>query len=79
MAVQVLLAATLRKHLPGYDPLTGRRVEVRPGTTVRELASSLNLPENEVKLVMVNGVIASLDQVLQGDERVAFFPPVGGG
>ena len=49
------------------------------GTSVRQLIQRLGLPEDEVKLVMVNGIVTKLDAVLEGDERVALFPPVGGG
>ncbi|OIP91603.1 MAG: hypothetical protein AUK55_10840 [Syntrophobacteraceae bacterium CG2_30_61_12] len=79
MAIQLLLAATLRSYLAGYDPLQGRRLEVPRGTSVRQLIQRLGLPEDEVKLVMVNGIVTKLDAVLEGDERVALFPPVGGG
>lgn len=79
MALQVLLAATLRRFVPDYDPLTGLNVPVPSGITVRELVDRLGLPRDEIKLIMVNGVASSWDAVLHGDERVAFFPPVGGG
>ncbi|SHF27350.1 Molybdopterin converting factor, small subunit [Desulfacinum infernum DSM 9756] len=79
MALQVLLSATLRRCVPDYDPTEGIRLEVEPGTTVREVIRRLNLPEKEIKLIMVNGLASPPDTALQGDERVAFFPPVGGG
>lgn len=79
MAIQLLLAATLRACVEGYDSLNGHRVEVARGTTVRQLVRQLALPEDQVKLIMVNGIVAKPDTVLKGDERVALFPPVGGG
>ncbi len=79
MPLLVLLAATLRQHVRDYDPMTGLTVSVPAGTTVKALAQQLGLPEEDVKLIMVNGVASSWNTVLQGDERVAFFPPVGGG
>lgn len=79
MPLLVLLAATLRHHVPDYDPMTGLSVTVPAGTTVRGLVELLQLPAEDVKLIMVNGVAASWTTVLQGDERVALFPPVGGG
>lgn len=79
MALQVLLAATLRQHVPGYDPVTGLEVAIPSGITVRELVNRLGLPGEEIKLIMVNGVASSWETALKGDERVAFFPPVGGG
>lgn len=79
MPLQVFLAATLRKYLPGYDAGTGHWMEVGRGAVVRDVARGLSIPEEEVKIVMVNGVGAAMDTPLQGDERVALFPPVGGG
>lgn len=79
MPLLVLLAATLRNHVPDYDPMTGLTVTVPAGTTVKDLVDLLRLPSEDVKLIMVNGVASSWNTVLQGDERVAFFPPVGGG
>lgn len=79
MALQVFLAATLRKYLPGYDAGTGHAMEVPEGAVVRDVARKLDIPPEEIKIVMVNGVGARLDTPLRGDERVALFPPVGGG
>ncbi|NTV43067.1 MAG: MoaD/ThiS family protein [Syntrophobacteraceae bacterium] len=79
MPLQVFLAATLRKYLPGYDAGTGHPMEVPEGAAVRDVARRLAIPEEEIKIVMVNGVGAKLDTPLKGDERVALFPPVGGG
>jgi molybdopterin converting factor small subunit len=79
MAVQVFLAATLRKYLPGYDAGGGHWLEVAPGSTVGEVAGLLGIPRQEVKLIMVDGVGCKWDTALRGGERVALFPPVGGG
>jgi molybdopterin synthase sulfur carrier subunit len=79
MVLKVFLSATLRQYLPGYDPGTGHDLAVPPGSTLREVARLLGIPEEDVKLIMVNGVSVRWDARLNGDERVAFFPPLGGG
>jgi sulfur-carrier protein len=79
VAIHIFLAATLRRYVPGYDAHNGHQVDALPGTTVLDLAQQTGIPDMEVKLIMVNGVAAKWDTVLQGDERVALFPPVGGG
>ena len=79
MPLIVLLAATLRKYVPGYNAATGHTLQVEYGTSVRQVAQQLLIPEHEVKLIMVNGVHADWDTTLEGDERLAYFPPVGGG
>jgi len=41
---------------------------------VSELCKLMNIPEDKIKIVMVNGKSASLDYELKGDERVGLFP-----
>jgi sulfur-carrier protein len=79
MPLQVLLNATLRAYVPGYDPYKGLSVEISPGAPVSRIISRLGLPPEEVTLIMVNGVRRPPDFPLQGDERVGLFPPIGGG
>lgn len=79
MALKVLLAATLRRFVPGYDAAAGVRLEIGPGSCVRDVARRLQVPEDEVRVIMVNGIAARWDTPVQGDDRVALFPPVGGG
>lgn len=52
---------------------------IKDGETVLELTERLAIPREEIKLVFINGVTASLDRVLADGDRVGIFPPVGGG
>jgi molybdopterin synthase sulfur carrier subunit len=79
MALLVLLNATLRRHRPDYNAGVGISLEVEPGTTVAQILPNLGVPAKEVALLMVDGRRRDLDFVLQGNERVALFPPIGGG
>ena len=79
MPLTILLAATLRKYVAGYDAATGHAMAIDQGTSVRQVAARLSVPEAEVKLIMVNGAHADWETILTGDERLALFPPVGGG
>ena len=79
MALRLMLAATLRKYVPGYNGETGYEVSVEPESTVLDLCRQLQIPEKEVKLIIIEGVAAGLDSVLTGNERIALFPPIGGG
>jgi molybdopterin converting factor small subunit len=79
MEVQVFLSATLRGMVPGYDPAAGRSVALADGAAVGEICRALGIPAEKVKIVMVNGRSAELADRLAGGERVALFPPVGGG
>lgn len=77
MAVHITinLFATLKK----FTPVSSDRYPVNPGITVKQLLEDLSVPEDEVKLVFVDGVKHDLEFALKGGERVGIFPAVGGG
>lgn len=79
MALQIFLNATLRQYVPGYDPYQGISLEVPPGTTAAQALDTLGVPVGEVALVMIDGRRREPDFVLQGNERLGLFPPIGGG
>lgn len=79
MALKIFLSSTLRKCHPGYEPSAGIDFHLEDGISVAALLQHLNIPQKSVKIVMVDGVNATFDHRLEGNERVAFFPPVGGG
>ncbi len=77
--MQIFLNATLRRRFPGYDPLQGISLEVPAGTAVAQVIARLGLPASEITLIMVDGRRQEADFLLQGNERLALFPPIGGG
>jgi sulfur-carrier protein len=79
MALQIFLNASLRQYIPGYDPYRGLSLDIAPGATAGQVIARLGLPPAEVTLIMVNGRRQEADFVLQGDERLGLFPPIGGG
>ena len=46
---------------------------------MKTLLEELYVPEDEVRLVFIDGVKQDLAAVLKGGERVGIFPAVGGG
>jgi sulfur carrier protein ThiS len=54
-------------------------VEVAEGLTIQELLRQLKVPLDSVKVVFLNGLHATGEQVLQPGDRVGVFPPVAGG
>ena len=79
MTLKVFLSATLRECHPGYEPSEGIDFDQEEVISVAVLFEKLKVPRKMVKIVMVNGVSVPFDHVLEGNERVALFPPVGGG
>jgi sulfur carrier protein ThiS len=79
VSVQVNLYASLAKHLPG--PIEGNEctVEVAAGTTVENLLTQLNIPDDAPKITFLNGVHSRMKEELKDGDRVAVFPPIAGG
>ena len=77
MAVHITIK--LFASLKRFSPDSANQYPVSPGISVRELLDQLDVPEDEVKLVFINGVKNDLTATLNGGERVGIFPPVGGG
>jgi len=52
---------------------------VSQGTCVMDLVTKFGIPEEDVKLIFINGKRELLSYVLKDNDRVGIFPPVGGG
>jgi len=72
--IKVKLFANLRE---------GRKKEVNfeffEGINGRYILKTLNIPEKQVSIFLVNGRDKSLEEPLSNGDVVAIFPPVGGG
>jgi molybdopterin converting factor small subunit len=79
MAIYVRLSTTLRTHVPNYESHKGLELTEPTPLTALELAKRLSLPPEDIKIVMINGRRRTLDDLIQDDDRVGFFPAVGGG
>lgn len=73
------LSSTLRKYVPDYDPQNGLDFPAGKGISISGLCELLGIPVEMVSIAIVNGKDAPIDLELEGNERVALFPPVGGG
>jgi len=79
MNLRVQLFASLGRYAPGEGGTDPFEMTVVAGTSVADLLAALNVPEEVVKLIFVNGVHASGDRLLEEGDRVGVFPPVAGG
>ena len=77
--MKIFLSSILRKYIPDYDPNKGHDAEIQQGTTVSELCGKINVPVEQVTIVMVDGKIHGHDYILNGTERIYLFPSIGGG
>ena len=74
-SIQIKLFASLGRYLPN----NADNFPIDTGTTIRDIALHIGIPLESAKLIFVNGQKSDLSAMLSGGERVAIFPPVGGG
>lgn len=79
MQVNVHVFATLRRYVPEQGIGQPLEMDVEPGTTLADIQDRLGLPDNEVKVVMRNGLQAELSDTVQDGDRIAYIPAVAGG
>ncbi len=79
MKIEIRSFATLSvyNNYPGIDKDSG--FEIAASSTVKMLIDILGIPEEDLKLIFVNGRHSKIDTVLSEGDRVGLFPPVGGG
>ena len=73
--IELKLFVTLSKYIPE----NADEHAIVPGKTIEELIFDLDIPDELVKLIFINGKRQEIDYVLQDGDRVGLFPPVGGG
>lgn len=82
MKVELRVFATYREPIAkilGEDPTEAIYLERPQGTTIGELIDSIGLGEEKAIIILVNGLHQEKNYLLSDDDRVALFPPVGGG
>ena len=79
MTVHAKLFATLRRFRPEVKMGESFPVELPEGATLAQLMQKVGLPEEEVKVVFVNGLFRTGEHPLASGDEVGIFPPVGGG
>lgn len=75
MKIELRCFATLHRFLPENS----KQWEIPDGWKISDIVAHLNVPEDELKLVFINGLHAEIDAVVKDGDRVGLFPPVGGG
>jgi molybdopterin converting factor small subunit len=80
MKIELSLFASLAQYAPDKKGSHSRQIkEVAEGTTIMELLKGLELPIDKIKMIFLNGLHATGDEVLKDGDRVGVFPPVAGG
>jgi sulfur carrier protein len=74
MEVNVKLFATLRD-----GRFKEEKANINENTQISDVISKYNIPKEEVKICLLNGRDADLNQTLKNGDTLSLFPPVGGG
>jgi molybdopterin converting factor small subunit len=77
--VEVVLYASLSKYHPEKAGSASFFLEVPEGSQAKWLIEHLGIPEKELKQMFIRNRRTDIDHILQDGDRVAIFPPVGGG
>jgi molybdopterin synthase sulfur carrier subunit len=79
MRVLVKLFASLARFSSSVQSGAPFEMEIPALATVHDLVDQLGIPSEETKIAFVNCLIRDLDWVLNQDDEVGIFPPIGGG
>ena len=74
MRVRVSLYSALR-----IDRSAEAEVELTEGATINDLLEKLDLPLQDIGIVMVNAHSGTFQQRLQPGDRITLIPAIGGG
>ena len=75
MQIKVKLFASLRKQVGKKE----FEMDVKEQDKVKDIVQSLNLPENDNFITMINGVHCKLDHNLNDGDVLSIFPMIAGG
>ena len=79
ITVEVVLYASLTKYHPKGGGSSPFYMKLEKGSTTSTVLERLDIPPEEMKQFFVKNQRQGLDYVLEDGDRVAVFPPVGGG
>jgi len=74
MKITVKLFATLRDQR--FDK---SGINCPEGSSVRDVLNIVGLAEGDVAIIFLNGRHAEFDDIINENDTLAFFPPIGGG
>jgi molybdopterin converting factor small subunit len=75
MQVTIKLNASLRQHGRCVSNNGILLLEMEENVTTREVVQKLGIPLEKVKMIILNGIGATLDSILNDGDRIALFPP----
>jgi molybdopterin converting factor small subunit len=76
-----MIHVKLYANLPQYSKSKKKEFEIpwSDGLNIEKILNSEGISIKIAKIIMVNGRCQNIDFILKDDDRLAIFPPVGGG
>jgi molybdopterin converting factor small subunit len=80
MLVEIKVFSSLRHYVPPSEKhLEGDKWDIPEEATVAQVLEMLNLPEKEVKVLLINGRHGDMERILKEGDVFHVFPPIMGG
>ncbi len=79
MKIELHLFASLSAYLPADAKDRTCIIEAPSGIFVKDVVDKMKIPRAHVKLIFLNGIRAKDTDPLKDGDRLALFPPIGGG
>lgn len=79
MIVSVRLFGTLANYYPGDYPPSGLKVDCSRGISVAGLVELLQLPQDHIAIVSINGILCKAEDIVPENAEVKFFQALHGG
>jgi sulfur carrier protein ThiS len=78
MHVHVKLFRTLPQYYPGHSPQSGLDVEISEDICVAELLDLVQVTQEQVAIVSINGRLANANNTIPDNAEVRLFQPLSG-
>lgn len=80
MIIEVKIFSSLRHYIPNSDRhLDGDKWDITKRATIAQVLKMLNIPEEEARILLINGRHADRERVLNEGDVLHVFPPIMGG
>ncbi|MDI7260158.1 MAG: MoaD/ThiS family protein [Thermodesulfobacteriota bacterium] len=60
-------------------PEKGIDLEMNEGSTIEKLIQILRLPQNEARVIFINGLLKKTKDLIKDGDQISIFTPIGGG
>lgn len=80
MKLHIKVFASLRQKYPDINDFNPLIIDIEKCTKIIDIIKLLDFTTDEVHLILLNGIKASIDTSIEEDESIlSLFPPIGGG